>query len=101
VEPISGTVQGGQIRLDSEVTWPDGTKVDVIPHQNPAAEAFGISETEWRDDAASLADWKAWLQTIEPLEFTREEEAERARFRDEMRRFNIEAVRRQMENDLP
>ena len=45
-----------------------------------AAARIGLDESEWLDDAASRADWDAWIQTIEPLEFTSEEEASFARF---------------------
>lgn len=53
-------------------------------------------EAEWRDDPAALADWEAWMKTIEPLELTPEEQAAGARFDEEFRRFNVEAVRRQL-----
>jgi hypothetical protein len=63
----------------------------------PPLEKIGIDESEWRDDLASLSDWDAWIKTIEPLEFTPEEQAAFARFDEAMRHYNIEAVRRQME----
>ncbi len=68
--------------------------VEPIPR---AGEKIGIDESDWRDDPASLADWDNWIKTIEPLEFTPEEGTALARFSDEMRRYNVEAVRRQME----
>jgi hypothetical protein len=43
-----------------------------------------------------LADWEAWIQTIGPLQLTEEELADLVRFREEFRRFNIDAVHRQM-----
>jgi len=60
-------------------------------------ERVGIDESEWRDDPVSLANWEAWINTIEPLEFTPDEAARMAEFDAQMRQFNIEAVRRQME----
>jgi hypothetical protein len=93
---ITGTVEGGQIVPDGQIDWPDGTKVHIIPKASVSGK-IGLDPSEWRDDAAALADWAAWIKTFEPLEFTPEEEAEMARFREEMRRFNVEAVRRQME----
>jgi len=38
----------------------------------------------------------AWVDTIEPLLLSDDERAERDRYREEHRRFNIEAVRQQM-----
>ncbi len=93
---ITGTIHGGQIVPDAPLDLPEGTKVDITPRQLPTSK-IGLDPSEWRDDAAALADWAAWIKTFEPLEYTPEEEAELARFRDEMRRFNIEAVRRQMD----
>ena len=99
MQPITGTFQGGQIVPDAPVDWPDGTKVEI----NLANKSMkiGIDESEWRDDAESLADWDAWIKTVEPLEFTPEEEAEMKSFAAKMRQFNIEAVRRQMEEGWP
>jgi hypothetical protein len=61
------------------------------------SEKIGLDESEWRDDASSLADWEAWIRTIEPLEFTPEEAARIAEFDVQMRQYNVEAVRRQMQ----
>jgi hypothetical protein len=96
MQPMTGTIHAGQIVPDGTLDWPEGTKVDIVPRPT-AGRKMGLDPSEWRDDSESLADWEAWIATFEPLEFTPEEEAELARFRKEMRRFNIEAVRRQME----
>ncbi len=98
--PITGTIQDGHVVPDTPVDWPNGTRVEITPREGEAAR-FGIEESEWRDGPESLADWEAWLPTIEPLELTPEEEVATARFREEMRRFNVEAVRRQMEEGAP
>jgi hypothetical protein len=72
---------------------PDGTEVlvDVTP---VPAERIGLTESEWRDDPAALADWSAWLDTIEPIQFAEEDS-----FTDGFRRFNVEAVRKQMADE--
>ena len=98
--PTTGTYHDGRIVPDSPVDWPDGTRVDITPHPR-AGEKIGLEESEWRDDPESLADWEAWLQTLEPLVFTPEEEAKIARFNEAMRQSNLEAVRRQMEEGSP
>jgi hypothetical protein len=95
VRTITGTYHNSQIVPDGRVAWPEGTRVDITPRSAPGK--MGLDESQWRDDPAALADWDAWLKTIEPLEFTPEEEAERARCRAAMRQFNVEAVRRRRE----
>jgi hypothetical protein len=96
MDAIKSIVKNGRIELTTPPDWPEGCEVIIEPVA-PVSERIGLDEAEWRDDAASLADWDAWLKTIEPLEFTPEEQAAFAKFDEEMRRFNIEAVRQQME----
>ncbi len=66
---------------------------------NRRGEKIGIDESEWSDDPASLADWEAWIHTIEPLEFTSEESERAAEFDNVMRLYNFDAVRRQMQEE--
>jgi hypothetical protein len=65
---IKATVRNRRIELNAPDDLPDGTEVlvDVVPM---APGKIGIDESEWRDDAEALADWDAWIQTIEPIEF--------------------------------
>jgi hypothetical protein len=93
MKPITGIVRDGQIIPQGQVDWPNGTKVDISLQQE-SLERFGIDESQWRDDPAALADWQAWIKTIEPLEFTPAEQAEMDRFKQAMRQYNVEAVRR-------
>jgi hypothetical protein len=95
---IKATWQDGKIVPREPVNWPEGCDLVVEP-MLAVSTKIGIDESEWRDDPASLADWDAWLPTIEPLELTAEEEVSFQRFNAEMRRYNIEAVRRQMEQE--
>jgi hypothetical protein len=96
VNAIRGIYKGGRLELQALPDWPDGTEVLVEPAET-RSEKIGIDESEWLDDPASLADWEAWIKTFEPLEFTPEEARGIAEFDEKMRRFNIEAVRRQMQ----
>ena len=95
MKPMTATIQDGQIVPHERIDWPDGTEVEITPREIPGK--VGLDESEWRDDPEALADWDAWIRTFEPLEFTAEEEAAHARFAEQMRRFNLEAVRRQMQ----
>ncbi|HVC94800.1 MAG TPA: hypothetical protein VND64_13970 [Pirellulales bacterium] len=93
---VKSVVKDGRVSFDVPSDWPEGCPVMVEPIPG-AGGKIGIDESDWSDDPASLAEWDAWIKTIEPLEFTPEEGAALARFSEEMRRYNIEAVRRQME----
>lgn len=98
MDAIKAVVKNGRIDLTVPNSWPEGCEVLVAPLALPG-ERIGLDESEWRDDPAALADWDAWLKTIEPLDLTAEEQAARARFDEQMRQFNIEAVRRQMQQE--
>ncbi len=93
---IKATVRSGRLELDTPPDWPEGTEVLIEP-MNSRGERIGIEESEWSDDPASLADWEAWIQTIEPLEFTPEESERMTTFNNQMRQYNLDAVRRQMQ----
>ncbi|HVS37635.1 MAG TPA: hypothetical protein VMS17_18885 [Gemmataceae bacterium] len=92
---IKATVRNRRIELTAPEDLPDGTEVLIDVTPLPPGK-IGLEEAEWRDDPAALADWAAWMKTIEPLELTVEEQAAGARFEEEFRRFNVEAVRKQM-----
>ncbi len=93
---IKATVKSGQLELQSPLEWPDGTEVLIEPTMTRAEKTFGIDESQWSNDPDSLADWAAWIKTIEPLEFTSGEAEKMAEFDERMRLYNIEAVCRQM-----
>src|SRR5271167_1498002 len=83
-----------QIVPAEPVDWPEGSTLLVEPISS--SEKIGIDESEWRDDPQSITEWIAWVDTIEPLVLSDEERAEMERYRAEHRRFDIEAVRKQM-----
>jgi hypothetical protein len=97
---IKATVHDGRIEVMAPDELPDGTEVlvEVIPLSRGK---IGIRESEWRDDPEALADWDWWIQRIEPIELSPEEQTEHERFEEEFRRYNIEAVRKQMEEGGP
>ena len=91
---IKATWTNGRILPAEPVDWPEGSELLVEPVIS--AEKIGLDENDWCDDAAALADWEAWIDTIEPLELTDQERESMERFREEFRRYNFEAVRKQM-----
>jgi hypothetical protein len=94
---IKATWTKGKILPAEPVDWPEGSPLAVEPLL-PCGEQIGLDERDWRDDAESLADWDAWLRTIEPPLLTEEERESLDRYREEFRRHNLEAVRKQMES---
>ncbi len=91
---VNAVWTNGRILPSEPVDWPEGVQLRVEPVTEPGQ--IGLDESNWSDSPQALADWEAWVKTIEPLEFTEEEEQSLERYREQVRQFNIEAVRRQM-----
>ena len=93
---VRAIVRGGRIEVGAPAEWADGTEVlvEVTPLRTGR---IGIDESQWRDDPEALADWNSWIKRIEPMERVPEEPADPDRFEAEFRRYNVEAVREQME----
>jgi hypothetical protein len=85
-----------QEHLDAPPECPEGTQ-ELIERMHRSSEKIGTDESEWSDDPTSIADWETLIQTIEPLEFTAAESERMAAFYQHMRRHNVDAVRRLME----
>jgi hypothetical protein len=96
MKSIHAVWKNGQIVPTQPVDWPEGTALAVEPLE-------GLVEAESQgdllgDDDASIARWLAWFDTLEPLDFTPEEEAAWQAARRERRdweksRFNERAER--------
>ena len=86
----------GQIVPEETVDWPEGSELLVEPVP-PGVEKIGMTEDEWRDDPESIAAWVAAVEKIEPMICAPGERDEYERYREKHRQFNIEAVRKQME----
>ena len=69
----------------------------LIDPQPAPRERIGIDESEWSDAPENLADWDTWFRTIKPFELTPDEARRNADFAERMHQFNVEAVRRQMQ----
>ena len=76
--------------------WPEGSELLVEPIVS-TEQKIALTEEDWRDDPESIAAWIAGVRSVERPEYSAEERAEIARYREEYRRYNLEAVRRQME----
>ena len=96
VNAVKAIWKDGKIVPGGPVDWPDGSEVLIEPVVGPPGK-IGIVESDWSDDPASIEDWESWILTLQPLEYTAEEEAAMAQFDEQTRLFNVEAVRRQFE----
>ena len=96
---IKGTFTKGQIVPDSPVSWEEGCRLLVQP-ESPAEFEF-LTEAEQSDDPEAIQRWIEELRAIPPLPMTAEQEADMLAWRQKAKDFNLEAVRRQMEEGLP
>ncbi len=92
---IVATWTNGRIVPAEPVDWPEGTQLLVEPLS--PGEKIGLTEDEWRDDPESIAAWVEAVEKIEPMLWAEGEREEYERYREELRQFNIEAVRKQMD----
>jgi hypothetical protein len=63
---LRGVVRNGAVVLPGPTDWPDGTPVEVRP--------TALSDEAEHDDPAVIADWCRWLDSLQPLELTPEQE---------------------------
>ena len=93
---ITAVWKNGQIMPSEPVDWPEGIRLLVEPIELNG-EKIGLDESEWEDTPEALADWEAWIKTIEPMVWAEGEREDYEQYREKVRNFNIEAVRKQME----
>ena len=86
---IEGTYHAGRVDLDQQVDWPDGCRVRV-------ALEYGLREEDWPDTPEGLEELLKRIDSIEPVEFTAEDEAEIAAARAAVREVTLAAVCKQM-----
>ena len=95
---IKAIWRNGKIVPEEPVDWPEGSELLVEPV--PCSEKIGMDESEWRDDPESIAAWIAAVEKLEPMIWADGEREEYERYREKCRQFNIDAVRKQM-NEMP
>ena len=68
--------------------WPEGSELVVEPI-SPNGQKLGLTEEEWRDNPEAIAAWEAGVRSIEPPEYSDEERAALARYREAYRQHNL------------
>lgn len=90
---VAGTVRDGVVVPDAPLDVADGTRADI--HLREAGH-IGLREDEWPDTPEGIESLIAAWNAEPAPGLTDEGQAELDRFRAEMRRFNTDAVRKQM-----
>lgn len=99
MKAIKGTYREGQVVLAAPADWPDGTEVIVEPM--PREQTLGIREEDWPDTPEAIAEWLKWYDSLEPLEFTPEEEAEIAAWRQKNKEYTIANMHKGIDELFP
>ena len=80
---IRATYTNGHFVPTHPVDLPDGAEVDVYP-------AAGVARDEdWSNTPEAIAEWVAWLDALEPMTLTPEDEARIAAAMAERRAFDL------------
>ena len=96
---IPGTFHEGQIVLATPVDWPEGARVEVALVESHGR--FGLTEDEWPSTPEEMAEWLRWYDSLEPLEFTPQEEADLAAWRKQMKEYDIAKSQKRIEGLFP
>jgi hypothetical protein len=77
MKAIEATFKNGQIVPDGPTDWPEGCRLRI----EPLASTDIANGEEHRETPEQIEDWLRWYRSLEPLEFTGEEEADLATWR--------------------
>jgi hypothetical protein len=80
---IEATFKNGQIIPDGPTDWPEGCRLRVEP-LSYAAGARPVNGDEQPETPEQIEDWLRWYHSLEPLEFTPEEAASLAAWRQKI-----------------
>lgn len=71
---IHGTIRNGRIETSGSLPFPEGSALTIaLANGSPIPEC----EAQWQDTPAAIESWLRWYDSLEPLEFTDAERAER------------------------
>jgi hypothetical protein len=96
---IKATWKKGQVLLDTPANWPEGRR--LVVSEDRMADTDFMTEDEQSGDPQAIERWIAELEALEPLSMSPEEEADLAAWRKKVKEYSIEAVRRQMQENVP
>jgi len=95
MKAIIATWRNGQIVPDQAGDWPEGCRLRIEPLEQGA---LGIREEDWSNSPEAIGDWLKWYDSLEPLEFTREEEMDLAAWRQEVKAYTMANMDKRVED---
>jgi hypothetical protein len=93
---ITGVFTQGRIIPDEAIDWPDGCRVVIEPVS--VATEVPDSKDERAETPEEIADWLRWYDSLEPLEFTAEEEGDLAAWRLKVKEHTLANMHKQTED---
>lgn len=78
----------GRIVPEGPVDWPEGCRLRIEPDPAPPETGEGRAE-DGSNAPEAVADWLAWYDSLEPLVFTPEEEADLRDWRRRVKEYTI------------
>ena len=96
---LEATWVNGQVQLNGHPEWPEGLR--LLVREAIRQEMEFLTEEEQSDDPQAIQQWIDELRSIPPVPEIPDPDGEREAWEETMRRFNIEAVRRQFEQETP
>jgi hypothetical protein len=88
MQAIRATWKNGHIVPDVPVDWPEGCRLTIEPE--PAETGFlGVREEDWSNSPEAIGAWLAWYDSLEPLEFTADEQSDLAAWRLKVKEYTI------------
>ena len=80
--------ENGRVVFNEPITWPEGRDLLVI--DSPNAPASGLINDDHAETPEEIAEWLKWYDSLEPLEFTAEEERDLAEWREVLKDYSIQ-----------
>jgi hypothetical protein len=90
-----GVIQQGQVIVAKPIDLPDGT--EVIVASCPPRSDDDVEEG-WDNSPEGIAAWLQWYDSLEPLIFTLEEEADTASWLKKMNDYSIATMDKGIED---
>ena len=95
---IIGTYRDGLVELDSPLSLPNGSRVQVVvpeDQENRCPELkYGLDEATWVDSPENRAALIKSMEEFEPIQLTPEEEREIEEARKAVKEYTLEKMKR-------
>jgi hypothetical protein len=88
---IRAVVRNGRVELEEPIQLPDGTEVLIaLPNVSPEP----TDTADWSSAPQAVAAWLQWYDSLEPLLFTPEEEADTEAWLKKMNNYSMDSMDR-------